>query len=108
MSVLVLTCEQDVTADLVVARLLERSVPVVRLDPADLPGRAALSAEYVRGEVHGYLSVDGRMVSTAALRGIWVRRPGEPAARAPGRRRGSPRRPGRRCTGCCCARARGG
>lgn len=83
MTVLILTCEQDVTADLVVAELRERSVPLVRLDPADLPGRAALSAEYVHGDFHGYLSVGGHMVSTAALRSVWVRRPGVPAARAP-------------------------
>ncbi|WP_175407140.1 ATP-grasp ribosomal peptide maturase [Streptomyces sp. TRM64462] len=83
MTVLILTCEQDVTADLVVAELQAGSVPLVRLDPADLPGRAALSAEYVRGDFRGFLSVDGRMVSTDALRSVWVRRPGVPAARAP-------------------------
>ncbi|GDY71684.1 hypothetical protein SAV31267_011690 [Streptomyces avermitilis] len=43
MTVLILTCEQDVTADMVVAHLNEAGVPVVRLDPADLPGGVALS-----------------------------------------------------------------
>ena len=37
MTVLILTSEQDVTADLAVAVLLQRGVPVMRLDPADLP-----------------------------------------------------------------------
>jgi ATP-grasp ribosomal peptide maturase len=83
MTVLILTCPQDVTADLVVAELHERGVPLVRLDPADLPGGADLSAEYVHGDFHCYLSAQGRMVSSRALRSVWVRRPGEPAAHAP-------------------------
>ena len=45
MTVLVLTSEHDVTADLVVARLNDTGVPVVRLDPADLPGDVGLSAD---------------------------------------------------------------
>ncbi|MFC5799917.1 ATP-grasp ribosomal peptide maturase [Streptomyces formicae] len=83
MTVLILTCRQDVTADMVVARLHERGVPLVRLDPADVPGEASLSAEYVRGDFYGHLSTDGRLLSMSALRSIWVRRPGEPAAHAP-------------------------
>ncbi|MEU2183652.1 ATP-grasp ribosomal peptide maturase [Streptomyces thermolilacinus] len=82
MTVLILTCEEDVTADLVVAELAALDTPLVRLDPADLPGRAAMSADYASGDFDGYLSVDGRMVAAAALRGVWVRRPGTPAARA--------------------------
>ncbi|MBT2529255.1 ATP-grasp ribosomal peptide maturase [Streptomyces sp. ISL-99] len=83
MTVLILTCHQDVTTDMVVAKLHEQGVPLVRLDPADLPGEAGLSAEYVSGDFHCYLSADGRMVSSKSLRSIWVRRPGEPAAHAP-------------------------
>ncbi len=83
MTVLILTCHEDVTTDMVVAKLHERGVPLVRLDPADLPGEAGLSAEYVSGDFHCYLSADGRMVSSKSLRSIWVRRPGEPAAHAP-------------------------
>ncbi|ORT55710.1 ATP-grasp ribosomal peptide maturase [Streptomyces sp. CB03238] len=83
MTVLILTSPQDVTADLVVAELHERGVPLVRLDPADVPGGADLSAEYVHGDFHCYLSTRGRMVGSRALRSIWVRRPGEPAAHAP-------------------------
>ncbi|MFE7133212.1 ATP-grasp ribosomal peptide maturase [Streptomyces sp. NPDC057638] len=82
MTVLILTCEQDVTADMVVARLHERGTPLVRFDPADLPAEGALSTEYVRGEFRGYLSTGGRVVSMDGLRSIWVRRPGEPAAHA--------------------------
>lgn len=83
MTVLILTCHQDVTTDMVVAKLQERGVPLVRFDPADLPGEAAMSAEYVSGDFHGYLSSEGRLLSMSGLRSIWVRRPGEPAADAP-------------------------
>ncbi|MEU9393318.1 ATP-grasp ribosomal peptide maturase [Streptomyces sp. NPDC048324] len=83
MTVLILTCEEDVTADMVVVHLNASGVPVVRLDPADLPGGVALSGEYVHGAFRGHLQSAGRLVSIAGLRSIWVRRPGAPAARAP-------------------------
>ncbi|MFG2477504.1 ATP-grasp ribosomal peptide maturase [Streptomyces fagopyri] len=83
MTVLILTAEQDVTADMVVARLHEQGVPMVRLDPADVPGRAVLSADYAHGDFDGYLSVNGHVLSMGGLRSVWVRRPGEPAAHAP-------------------------
>ncbi|MEV0225246.1 ATP-grasp ribosomal peptide maturase [Streptomyces sp. NPDC050704] len=81
MTVLILTCEQDVTADMVVAELDGSGVPVVRLDPADLPGAVALSGEYVHGVFRGHLSAGGRLVSMSGLRSVWVRRPGVPASR---------------------------
>ncbi|ROP55254.1 ATP-grasp ribosomal peptide maturase [Streptomyces sp. PanSC9] len=83
MTVLILTSEEDVTADMVVLRLGEAGVPVVRLDPADLTNGVALSGEYVRGACRGHLSVGGRLVSMNGLRSVWVRRPGDAAARAP-------------------------
>ncbi|MDN0197860.1 ATP-grasp ribosomal peptide maturase [Streptomyces sp. S.PNR 29] len=82
MTVLILTCEEDVTADMVVVHLNASGVPVVRLDPADLTGGVALSGEYVHGAFRGHLSSGGRLVSIGGLRAIWVRRPGTPAARA--------------------------
>lgn len=81
MTVLILTREQDVTADLVVAHLNTTGVPVVRFDPADLPGGVSLSGEYVRGAFHGHLSAGGRLVGMGGLRSIWLRRPGDPAGR---------------------------
>jgi len=81
MTVLILTCEQDVTADMVVARLDGTGVPVVRLDPADLPGGVALSGEFVHGAFRGHLSAGGRLVTMSGLRSVWVRRPGVPATR---------------------------
>jgi len=82
MTVLILTAEQDVTADMVVAKLHEQGVPMVRLDPADVPGKAVLSADYAHGDFDGYLSVNGHVLSMGGLRSVWVRRPGEPAAHA--------------------------
>ncbi|MDO0917056.1 hypothetical protein QQM39_41545 [Streptomyces sp. DT2A-34] len=82
MTVLILTCEEDVTADMVVARLHGTGTPVLRLDPADLPGKAVLSADYAHGDFDGHLSVNGHVLSMSGLRSIWVRRPGEPAAHA--------------------------
>ncbi|MEU6540908.1 ATP-grasp ribosomal peptide maturase [Streptomyces sp. NPDC047000] len=82
MTVLILTCEEDVTADMVVVHLHETGVPVVRLDPADLTHGVALSGEFVHGVSRGHLSVAGRLVSMSGLRAVWVRRPGTPAARA--------------------------
>ncbi|WP_367318985.1 ATP-grasp ribosomal peptide maturase [Streptomyces sp. HUAS ZL42] len=81
MTVLILTCEQDVTADMVVVHLNASGVPVVRLDPADLTGGVALSGEYVHGAFRGHLWSAGRLVSINGLRSVWVRRPGTPATR---------------------------
>ncbi|MEU7057959.1 ATP-grasp ribosomal peptide maturase [Streptomyces sp. NPDC046197] len=82
MTVLILTGEEDVTADMVVVHLNASGVPVVRLDPADLTAGVALSGEYVHGAFRGHLSAGGRLVSVSGLRSVWVRRPGVPAARA--------------------------
>ncbi|MFC8423340.1 ATP-grasp ribosomal peptide maturase [Streptomyces sp. NPDC057236] len=83
MTVLILTSEEDVTADMVVVHLNGSGVPVVRLDPADLTGGVSLSGEYVHGRFRGHLSAGGRLVSIGGLRSVWVRRPGTPAGRAP-------------------------
>ncbi|MCF3135237.1 ATP-grasp ribosomal peptide maturase [Streptomyces olivochromogenes] len=82
MTVLILTSDEDVTADMVVLRLHETGAPVVRLDPADLTSGVALSGEYIQGVYRGHVSVGGRLVSVNGLRSIWVRRPGVAAARA--------------------------
>ncbi|MEU6406559.1 ATP-grasp ribosomal peptide maturase [Streptomyces sp. NPDC046985] len=82
MTVLILTGEEDVTADMVVLHLNAASVPVVRLDPADLTSGVALSGEFAHGSFRGRLSAGGRTVSVSDLRSVWVRRPGVPAGRA--------------------------
>ncbi|MGC0379349.1 ATP-grasp ribosomal peptide maturase [Streptomyces sp. SAI-229] len=83
MTVLILTGEEDVTADMVVVHLNGSGVPVVRLDPADLTDGVSLSGEYVHGRFRGHLSAGGRLVSIGGLRSVWVRRPGTPAGHAP-------------------------
>ncbi|MBD0423321.1 ATP-grasp ribosomal peptide maturase [Streptomyces sp. TRM S81-3] len=82
MTVLILTSDEDVTADMVVVHLNAAGVPVVRLDPADLTASVSLSGEFVHGSFRGHLSSGGRLVSIGGLRSVWVRRPGDPAARA--------------------------
>ncbi|MEU9594937.1 ATP-grasp ribosomal peptide maturase [Streptomyces sp. NPDC048219] len=82
MTVLILTCEEDVTADMVVVHLNAAGVPVVRLDPADLTHTVALSGEFAHGSFRGHLSSGGRLVSIGGLRSVWVRRPGGAATRA--------------------------
>ncbi|WP_338702396.1 ATP-grasp ribosomal peptide maturase [Streptomyces sp. Q6] len=82
MTVLILTSEQDVTADMAVVELNAGGIPVLRLDPAELPGGVGVSGEFAHGAFHGHLSVGGRVVSMGGLRSIWVRRPGTPASRA--------------------------
>ncbi|MFE6177198.1 ATP-grasp ribosomal peptide maturase [Streptomyces sp. NPDC056464] len=82
MTVLILTNEEDVTADMVVVHLNAAGVPVFRLDPADLTGGVALSGEFVHGAFRGHLSAAGRLVSIGGLRSVWLRRPGPAAQRA--------------------------
>lgn len=82
MTVLIVTNEEDVTADMVVVHLNASGVPVVRLDPADLTDGVALSGEFAHGAFRGHLSSAGRLVSINGLRSIWTRRPGAAAARA--------------------------
>ncbi|MEV8554098.1 ATP-grasp ribosomal peptide maturase [Streptomyces glaucescens] len=82
MTVLILTSDQDVTADMVVVHLNASGVPVVRLDPADLTGGVSLSGEYVHGAFRGHLRAAGRLVGMDGLRSVWVRRPGAAAAHA--------------------------
>ncbi|MFG3659168.1 ATP-grasp ribosomal peptide maturase [Streptomyces sp. NPDC047706] len=81
MTVLILTNDEDVTADMVVVHLNASGVPVVRLDPADLIGGAALSGEYAHGSFRGHLWSAGRLVSMDGLRSVWVRRPGAAGTR---------------------------
>ncbi|WP_432093396.1 ATP-grasp ribosomal peptide maturase [Streptomyces sp. bgisy100] len=82
MTVLILTCKEDVTADMVVAELHARSVPLLRFDPGDIPGEVGLNAEYARGNFRGYISTDSRLVAVDSVRSVWIRRPSMPASHA--------------------------
>lgn len=75
-AVLVLTNPYDVTADLVLRRLADRRVPVVRVDPgADLHTGASLSAHYGTGGQRGTLRTASRTLDLTDVRSVWVRRP---------------------------------
>jgi ATP-grasp ribosomal peptide maturase len=82
MTVLILTGDDDVTADMVVSELNDKSVSLVRFDPASLSDGSALSVECEEGALRGHLAVGERLLDLDGVRSIWVRRPGRPAARA--------------------------
>jgi ATP-grasp ribosomal peptide maturase len=77
MTVLVLTQPNDATADLVIAELNERSVPVYRLDPGDFPENLTMAARidpnHARweGDIHG----QHRDLSLDDIRSVYYRRP---------------------------------
>lgn len=87
--VLVCTAYEDPTADLVIAELNRRQVPVLRFDPGrDFPTAVALAARTGEGGWDGQLTVGDRTAGLSAVRALYHRRPssygtdsGEQAAR---------------------------
>lgn len=77
MTVLVLTRTFDPTADLVIARLHERAVPLFRMDTADFPERIAMTAQLdaATGRWHGELRDEHRAVNLSDIRAVYYRRP---------------------------------
>ncbi|BBB00557.1 hypothetical protein RVR_10556 [Actinacidiphila reveromycinica] len=77
MTVLVLTQPSDATADLVIAELNRRAVPVVRLDPGDFPESVQVTARI--GARHsgwmGELRGQHRDVSLDEVSSVYYRRP---------------------------------
>ncbi len=82
MTVLVLTSPEDVTADMVVDHLNTMDVPVLRLDPADFPERAALTVTYASGLLTGAITTQHRSAALGDIRSVWMRRPGTPGSGA--------------------------
>lgn len=76
-SVVVITRDQDVTADLVCAELVTRAVPVVRLDLADFPQRLTQVSYLLNGRAHWTGALVGRYrdVNLEAVRSVWYRKP---------------------------------
>ncbi|WP_449477764.1 ATP-grasp ribosomal peptide maturase [Streptomyces abikoensis] len=73
---LVCTQDEDATADLVIAELNQRRVPVIRFDPAqDFPASAVLSARTGPGGWDGRLTVGQRAADLSAVRALYHRRP---------------------------------
>lgn len=78
MTVLVLTRPMDATADLVIAELAARSVPVCRLDPRDFPEAMTMAAGIgpERPTWWGTLRGQHRDVDLGDIRSVYYRRPG--------------------------------
>ncbi|MEU9337814.1 ATP-grasp ribosomal peptide maturase [Streptomyces sp. NPDC048290] len=80
--VLVVTKELDPAADLVVAELTSRRVPVMRLDMGDFPETVSLSAEHAAGPWAGVLTDASRSVRLEEVRAVYYRRPRLPVVSA--------------------------
>lgn len=76
-SVLVCTEYEDATADLVIAELNRRRVPVLRFDPGrDFPAPVVLAAHMGAAGWGGRLTVGERTADISAVRAVYHRRPG--------------------------------
>ncbi|WP_190824780.1 ATP-grasp ribosomal peptide maturase [Saccharopolyspora pogona] len=84
-SVLVISQDLDITADLVIAELARRDVGVVRFDLADFPEALTQVAYLVPGRTRWTGALRGRVrdVDLSAVESVWYRKP-SPFALAPG------------------------
>ncbi|OLT23919.1 hypothetical protein BJF79_14325 [Actinomadura sp. CNU-125] len=73
--VLVVTQPDDVTADIVVAELNRRDVPVVRFDSAEFPHALAFSATIDGDGLRGRLATRARRAELGGVRSLYYRRP---------------------------------
>lgn len=75
MTVLILTTERDINADRMVRALVDRDVPVFRVDVGWFPQHLTLDAELRDGRWVGRLATAHREVALEELRSIWYRSP---------------------------------
>ncbi|WP_251096664.1 ATP-grasp ribosomal peptide maturase [Streptomyces sp. Caat 7-52] len=73
--VLVVTCLNDPTADVVITELHGRDVPVVRLDSGDFPASLSVAAEITEHGIQGRISTPSRTADLANIRSLYYRRP---------------------------------
>ncbi|MBR7824934.1 hypothetical protein KDK95_01345 [Actinospica sp. MGRD01-02] len=78
MPALILTQRQDITADRVIVKLRELDTPVIRLDYADFPAGAGMTAQFNGGEWAGILRVGSRTTTLREITGVYYRRPSTP------------------------------
>ncbi|MFJ6657672.1 ATP-grasp ribosomal peptide maturase [Streptomyces sp. NPDC091377] len=81
--VVVVTCLDDPTADLVISELARRRVPVVRLDPGDFPSEVTVRADLGESGLGGTLRTTTRSLALDHVRSVYWRRP-RPYAGPPG------------------------
>ncbi|MFJ7997636.1 ATP-grasp ribosomal peptide maturase [Streptomyces sp. NPDC096310] len=79
MTVLVLTQARDSTADLVIAELNDRGIPVHRLDPGEFPGNLVMAARIgpQQNVWGGGLRGEHRYLDLSRVRSVYYRRPSE-------------------------------
>ncbi|MET8454134.1 ATP-grasp ribosomal peptide maturase [Streptomyces sp. NPDC005209] len=73
--VLVVTNLNDPTADVVIAELHDRDVPVVRFDSGDFPASLSLEAEITQDGIQGRLETPSRTADLDHVRALYYRRP---------------------------------
>ncbi|MEV6863760.1 ATP-grasp ribosomal peptide maturase [Streptosporangium subroseum] len=74
--ILVLTCLNDATADMVIGHLNKHDAVVARFDPgADFPADAELSAWFGRASPYGVLTTRSRRIVLEQVRAVYYRRP---------------------------------
>lgn len=72
---LVVTCLNDPTADVVISELHDRGVPVVRFDSADFPHALSVAATITTQGLDGTLSTPTRTAELSQARALYYRRP---------------------------------
>lgn len=73
---MVVTQADDMTADLVIAELHSRGVPIVRFDSADFPHALSMTAEIGNGRaLSGTLATATRTADLSGVRSLYYRRP---------------------------------
>jgi len=78
MTVLVLTSDDDVTADLVVDQLNQAGAPVLRVDPARYPADLKLTTEVTADRIKTVLDTGRTILDLDDVQSVWHRRPGTP------------------------------
>ncbi|QTD96220.1 ATP-grasp ribosomal peptide maturase [Streptomyces cyanogenus] len=73
--VLVVTCLNDPTADVVISELHDRGVPVVRFDSGDFPHALSVAATITTDGLDGTLSTPTRTAELSQARSLYYRRP---------------------------------
>lgn len=73
--VLVITADNDPTADYVISELGERGVPIARFDAADFPHTVEMTANFGDSGLTGHLVTSSRSVNLEEVRALYYRRP---------------------------------